>query len=103
MRTCGPGIRPTKVSIKKVGRVTVFGVRKKGIIKKGSDILDHGQESPHGPLGVSHLTSVTYIFNLWSVALLTWHLVRSSDRNRSGDPRDEDILSQSFVVTCKGG
>ena len=72
--------------------------------KEATGILDHEQESPHWFLGVSYLTSATYIFNHRSVRSLTLHLVRSSDRNRSGDPCDEDLRSPVVVVvTCRGG
>ena len=62
----------------------------------------HGGNSPHGFLDESYLTSGTYIFSHWSIALLTWHLVRSSDRNRPGDPGG-DVRSSVSVFSCGGG
>ena len=52
--------------MKKAERVTLLltrrderreSERKANRIKEGSGIFDHGQESPHGFLDVSHLTS----------------------------------------------
>lgn len=55
---CGPGIRPTKGDMKK--EVTLLRVRQEANrIKKGTGIFDHGQESPHGFLDASYLTSAT--------------------------------------------
>jgi len=57
---CGPGIRPTKVGVEKREGYTKWESEEQAnIIMEATGILDHGQESPHGLLDVSYLTSGT--------------------------------------------